>query len=142
MKSYMQKPSEVKRKWWIVDAEDKVLGRLATTIALKISGRDKVTYTPHVDGGDFVVVVNCEKFKVTGNKEDDKYYRRHSGYIGNLKEVSLSELRETHPERVIKHAVKGMLPKNKLQSRMIKRLKVYSGKEHPHSAQKPEKLEL
>lgn len=142
VKSYSQKPAEVKRNWWIVDAKDYVLGRMSTQIAKKLSGRDKVTYTPHVDGGDFVIVINAEKVRVTGNKEDKKIYRKHSGYYTHLTETPLKEMRRLHPERIIQKAVKGMLPKNKLAARMLKRLKVYVGSEHPHTAQKPQVLEI
>ena len=142
MKSYMQKKEDVKRNWWIIDAKDYVLGRMATVIANKLSGRDKVTYTPHVDGGDFVIVINAEKVQVTGNKEEQKIYRKHSGYYGHMKETPLKTMRAKHPERVIYHAVKGMLPKNKLASRMLKRLKIYKGENHPHQAQKPQILTI
>lgn len=138
VKSYNQKPADVKRNWWIVDAKDFVLGRMSTEIAKKLSGRDKITYTPHVDGGDFVIVINAEKVRVTGNKEDKKIYRKHSGYYSHLTETPLKEMRRLHPERVIFKAVKGMLPRNKIAAKMLTRLKVYVGNEHPHQAQNPQ----
>ena len=140
VKSYNQKPADVKRGWWIVDAADFVLGRMSTEIAKKLSGRGKITYTPHVDGGDFVIVINAEKVQVTGNKEHTKIYRKHSGYYSHLTETPLKEMRKLHPERVIFKAVKGMLPKNKLAPKMLKRLKVYVGSEHSQQAQNPQVL--
>lgn len=131
-KTYMQKTSDVKREWHIVDAQDKILGRLATDIAQKLIGKHKKEYTPHIDAGDYVVVINAEKIAVTGNKEEQKKYYRHSGFPGGLKVRTLGELRETFPERIIEKAVKNMLPKNKLQSPRMTRLKVYAGAEHPH----------
>ena len=128
----MQKTSDVKREWHIVDAQDKILGRLATDIAQKLIGKHKKEYTPHIDAGDYVVVINAEKIAVTGNKEEQKKYYRHSGFPGGLKVRTLGELRETFPERIIEKAVKNMLPKNKLQSPRMTRLKVYAGAEHPH----------
>jgi large subunit ribosomal protein L13 len=142
MKTFMQKPADVKRKWWVVNAEDLILGRLAVVIANKISGRDKPTFTPHVDGGDFVIVINAEKVKVTGNKMETKIYKRHTGYYGHLYEEPLKHLFARSPETVITSAVKGMLPKNKLQKRMMKRLRVFKGKEHSHTAQQPEILNI
>ena len=138
MKSYIAKPADVQRKWYIVDAEGKTLGRLATEIATVLRGKHKVTFTPHVDGGDFVVVVNAEKVAVTGKKEKQKIYKSHSGYPGGLKETTLAELRAKKPEEIIRHAVKGMMPKGKLGRQMFKKLKVYVGPEHPHAAQNPE----
>lgn len=137
MKTFSLKNTEVERSWVIFDASDKVLGRFATKIADKLRGKDKPTYTPHVDGGDFVVVINAEKLKVTGNKAEQKKYYKHSLYPGGLKEKSYKEVLENNPERIIENAVKGMLPKNKLGKSMIKKLKVYSGSEHPHESQNP-----
>ena len=137
MKTFSLKNTEVVRDWVVFDAADKVLGRFATKIADKLRGKDKPTFTPHVDGGDFVVVINADKVKVTGNKADQKKYYKHSLYPGGLKEKSFKEVLESTPERIIENAVKGMLPKNKLGKSMIKKLKVYSGSEHPHESQKP-----
>jgi len=134
-KTYSQKTSDVKRKWHIVDAEDQVLGRLATEIATKLIGKNKKEYTPHIDSGDYVVVINAEKVAVTGNKEEEKIYYRHSGYPGGFKKRSLSDLRAQFPERIIEKAVKNMLPKNKLQSPRMVRLKVYKGSDHKHESQ-------
>lgn len=142
MKSYVSKPSEVTRKWYLIDAEGKTLGRLSTEIARLLRGKHKVTFTPHVDGGDFVIVVNAEKVMVTGKKMDDKIYRRHTGYIGNMKEISFRKLQQQRPEEIIRLAVSGMLPKNKLRSPMMTRLKVYAGPEHKHAAQQAEKLDI
>lgn len=142
MKSYISKPAEVTRKWFIVDAEGKTLGRLSTEIATILRGKKKVTYTPHVDGGDFVVVVNAEKVAVTGKKLDQKIYRHHTGYIGNMKEMPLRRMLAEKPEEVIKASVNGMLPKTKLRSPMMKRLKVFAGPQHTHEAQKLETLEI
>lgn len=142
MKSYISKPADVNRKWFVVNAEGKTLGRLSTEIARILRGKHKVTYTPHVDGGDFVVVVNAEKVAVTGKKAEQKVYRHHTGYIGNLKEISYKRMLNEKPEEIITAAVRGMLPKNKLRSPMMKRLNVYAGNEHPHAAQKLEALEL
>ncbi len=134
----MMKKEEIKRKWYLIDAKGQILGRLATRIARILMGKNKVSYTPHVDNGDFVVVINADKIKVTGKKMEKKIYYRHSGYMGNLKEISLKDMMAKHPERVITLAVKRMLPKNKTLKHRIKRLKVYAGPEHPHEAQKPE----
>lgn len=142
MKTFSAKPAEVKRDWFVVDAEGKTLGRLASEIALRLRGKHKPEYTPHVDTGDYIIVVNAEKIKVTGNKEKDKIYYRHTGYIGNLKSVSLGKLRQTFPDRIISTAVKGMLPKNPLGRAMFKKLKVYAGPEHNHQAQQPKVLEI
>lgn len=136
------KKDEVKRKWYLIDAEGKILGRLASKIAEILMGKNKPTYTPNVDTGDFVIVINAEKVKVTGKKLLDKVYYKHSGYLGGLKKETLFSLLNRRPEFVIKHAVKGMLPKNKLARRMIKKLKVYRGCQHPHQAQKPEVIEI
>ena len=137
MKTYSLKKEEVDRNWFVVDATDKILGRMATKIADRIRGKDKPTFTPHVDGGDFVVVINADKVKVTGNKAEQKKYYKHSLYPGGLKEKSYKEVLESTPERIIENAVKGMLPKNKLGKSIIKKLKVYSGSEHPHESQNP-----
>ena len=142
-KTYSQKPTEVERKWHLIDAaEAPTLGRLSAKIATLLSGKNKATFTPHTDGGDFVVVINAEKVKITGNKEEDKMYYRHSGFPGGLKEASLKELREKNPAMIIEKAVYGMLPTNKLRDDRMKRLKVYAGAEHNHAAQKPEKVEV
>ena len=137
MKTFSLKNTEVVRDWVVFDASDKVLGRFATKIADKLRGKDKPTFTPHVDGGDFVVVINADKVKLTGNKADQKKYYKHSLYPGGLKEKSFKEVLESSPERIIENAVKGMLPKNKLGKSIIKKLKVYSGSEHPHESQNP-----
>ena len=137
MKTFSLKNTEVSRDWVVFDASDKILGRFATKIADKLRGKDKPTFTPHVDGGDFVVVINADKVKVTGNKAEQKKYYKHSLYPGGLKEKSYKEVLETTPERIIENAVKGMLPKNKLGKSIIKKLKVYSGSEHPHESQNP-----
>jgi large subunit ribosomal protein L13 len=142
MKTYTAKPQDIRREWHLVDATDKTLGRLATEVARRLRGKHKPTFTPHMDTGDHIVVVNAEKVKVTGNKLNDKYYHRHTGYIGNLKSINLSDLLEKHPERAIQYAVKGMMPKNPLGRAMLKKLHVYAGSEHPHAAQQPEPLEL
>ncbi len=142
MKTYMLKPTEVERKWWLVDATGQPLGRLASKIALILMGKRKRTYTPHVDGGDFVVVVNAEKVQLSGRKLNQKLYYHHSGYPGGLKVRTAKEMLEKHPERLIYLAVKRMLPKNILGRRMLRRLKVYSGPEHPHRAQGPQPLDL
>ena len=138
----MQKKEEVVRNWYEIDAEGKILGKLAAEIAVKLMGKHKVSYTPHVDGGDFVVVTNAEKIAVTGNKLLAKKYYRHSGYPGGLKVRSLEEMLAKQPTEVIRKAVERMLPKNKLGSQMIGRLKIYVGNEHTHAAQKPERIEL
>ncbi len=141
-KTYMAKPGEVTREWYVVDASGKTLGRLATEIARILRGKHKPQYTPHVDVGDFVIVINAEKIAVTGRKLDQKRYYRHSGYPGGLRSITLRRQLEKHPERVIRAAVKGMLPKNRLGRRMLKKLKVYAGPEHPHQAQQPKPLDL
>lgn len=138
----MQKKEKVVRNWYEIDAEGKILGKLAAEIAVKLMGKHKVSYTPHVDGGDFVVVTNAEKIAVTGNKLLAKKYYRHSGYPGGLKTRSLEEMLAKQPTEVIRKAVERMLPKNKLGSQMIGRLKIYVGNEHTHAAQKPERIEL
>ncbi|RUM91255.1 MAG: 50S ribosomal protein L13 [Thermovibrio sp.] len=142
MKTFMQRKEDVQRDWYVVDATGKTLGRLASEIAKILMGKHKPTYTPHVDGGDFIVVVNAEKVFVTGKKLDKKVYYWHTGYPGGLKQATLRELLQKKPEEVIRLAVRGMLPKNKLRDRRMKRLKVYAGSEHPHKAQNPKPLEL
>ena len=142
MRTFSAKPAEVKRDWYVVDADGKTLGRLATEIALRLRGKHKPEYTPHVDTGDYIVVINAEKVKVTGNKETDKMYHHHTGYIGSLKSISLDKLRQKAPERIIETAVKGMLPRNPLGRAMFKKLKVYAGAEHGHTAQQPQALEI
>lgn len=142
MKTFSAKPAEVKRDWYIIDAEGKTLGRLATEVARRLRGKHKPEYTPHVDTGDYIVVVNAEKIHVTGNKDQKKIYHRHTGYIGNLKSVPLGKLRVTYPERIIQQAVKGMLPKNPLGRDMFRKLRVYKGPNHTHQAQQPIALEL
>ena len=142
MKTYNAKPGEIERRWYVVDAEGQTLGRLATRIADTLRGKGKPQFTPHVDTGDFVVVVNAEKIAVTGKKLDEKVYYRHSGYPGGLKQRSLREQLERRPTEVIRTAVKGMLPKNKLAARQLTKLKVYAGPDHPHAAQDPKALEL
>jgi large subunit ribosomal protein L13 len=142
MKTYSAKAGEIGRAWFVVDATDQVLGRLATRIATVIRGKHKPAFTPHLDVGDFVVVVNAEKVKLTGDKVDKKVMRRHSGYPGGLSEIPYSRVLETHPERVIEQAVWGMLPKGRLGRTLRGKLKVYAGAEHPHSSQKPEQLPL
>jgi len=140
MKTYSPSSKEITRDWVIVDASDKVLGRLASMIAGRLRGKHKPEFAPHMDAGDFVVVVNCEKVQVTGRKLDQKVYYRHSGWIGGLKETVLKEMMATKPDQVLIKAVKGMLPKNRLGRAMLKKLKVYSGTEHPHAAQQPKPL--
>lgn len=137
MKSYMAKPNEIDRKWYVIDAEGKVLGRLASEIAKILSGKNKPIYTPHVDTGDYVIVINAEKIVLTGKKLEQKSYKYHTGYPGGLKEVSYGKMVKEKPEKVIELAVKGMLPKNSLGRSMGRKLKVYKGPEHNHEAQKP-----
>ena len=141
MKTYVANSTDRDRRWLVVDAEGQTLGRLATRIADALRGKRKPEYTPHVDTGDFVIVVNAEKIAVTGNKLTEKMYRRHTGYPGGLRERTLAEMLEQRPEEVIRKAVKGMLPRNRLARRQITKLKVYAGPDHPHSAQKPEPME-
>ena len=138
----MAKKGEVERKWYLVDAKDKTLGRLASKIAVILMGKHKPQYTPHVDCGDFVVVINADKVKLTGQKWEKKIYYWHSGYLGGLKSRTAKEMLERKPEYLIYHAIKGMLPKNNLARRMLKKLKVYAGENHPHQAQKPEPIEI
>lgn len=142
MKTYQQKPSEVRREWFVVDAQGKVLGRLASRIAALLRGKHKPTFTPHVDGGDFVVVVNAEKVRLTGRKREEKVYYWHSGYPGGIKSATAGQMLERKPEWVLQKAVQRMLPKNPLGRRMLKKLKVYRGPEHPHAAQQPKPLDL
>jgi large subunit ribosomal protein L13 len=142
MKTFNANPETVRRDWFVVDAAGKTLGRISTEIARRLRGKHKPEYTPHVDTGDFIVVVNAEKVRVTGNKETDKKYYRHSGYPGGLKTTTLEKLRQRHPTRIIELAVKGMLPKNPLGRAMFRKLKVYAGSDHPHRAQQPKPLEL
>ena len=141
MKTYIPKKTEIKKKWYLVDAEGKVLGRLASRIAQILSGKDKPIYTPYLDTGDFVVVINAKKVKVTGKKKEKKIYYHYSGYPGGMKEIAYEELLKKKPTMIIQEAVRGMLPKNKLGRKMLKKLKIYAGKEHPHQAQNPEKIE-
>lgn len=141
-RTYSQKPSEVTRRWILIDAADAPLGRVATQIAKHLIGKYKPTYTAHIDGGDYVVVINAANAVVTGDKETGKVYYRHSGFPGGIKEATLSEVRTKHPERIITAAVKGMLPKNKLAAERMKRLRVFPGAEHTHAAQTPEKVEV
>lgn len=142
MKTLSAKPESVKRDWFVVDATDKTLGRLSTEIARRLRGKHKPEYTPHVDTGDYIVVVNAEKVAVTGKKASDKLYHRHTGYIGGLKTISFEKLIDKAPERVIEGAVKGMLPRGPLGRAMFKKLKVYAGTEHPHTAQQPQVLDI
>lgn len=141
-KTFTPRPSDIERAWWIVDATDLPLGRLASEVAVVLRGKHKPTFAPHVNGGDYVVVVHADKVAVTGAKETDKRYFRHSGYPGGLTEKTFEELRETHPERIIESAVRGMLPKNRLGRRIVRKLKVYAGGEHPHDPQNPQPLEV
>ncbi len=142
MKSYVAKPLEIERKWYVVDAEGKTLGRLASEVARILRGKHKPIFTPHVDTGDYVIVVNAEKVRVSGKKMDQKMYRWHTGYVGNMKERTFREMNQRNPERIVELAIKGMLPHNSLGSQMYRKLKVYAGPEHKHEAQNPEVLEL
>ena len=142
MKTFSAKSETVKRDWYVIDAENKVLGRLASEVARRLRGKHKTEYTPHVDTGDYIVIVNAEKIAVTGNKEKDKTYYRHTGYPGGIKSISLGKQRELAPIRIIETAVKGMLPKNPLGRAMFRKLKVYAGSEHQHTAQQPTVLEI
>ena len=137
MKTYMAKPGEVEAKWWLVDAKDKVVGRLASDIAMILMGKHEPTYTPHIDTGDFVVVINADKVVLTGSKETRKTFMSYSGWKGGERYRTVSEVRASHPERLITHAVKGMLPKNRLGAQLLRKLKVYVGDQHPHAAQQP-----
>lgn len=142
MKTYSIKAGEIKRRWYVVDAQGKTLGRLATQVARILRGKHKPVFSPHLDVGDHVIIINADKIEVTGKKLDTKRYYRYSGYLGGLKSVVLREQLETHPDRVLIHAIRGMLPKNRLGRAMLKKLKVYRGSQHPHAAQQPEPLEL
>ena len=142
MKTYMATPSTIERKWYVVDAQDQTLGRLASEVAIVLRGKHKPQYTPHLDTGDNVIVINADKVKLTGNKASQKMYYRHTGYTGNLKSFTYKEMMEKFPERVIKYAVKGMVPHNKLGRQILTKLHVYAGSEHPHQAQQPEALEI
>ena len=142
MKTYVAKPQTVERDWCLVDATDKTLGRLASELASRLRGKHKPVFTPHVDTGDHIIVVNAEKIRVTGKKLEGKTYYRHTGYIGNLKSINLGKQLELHPERVIQSAVKGMLPRNPLGRAMFRKLHVYAGPEHPHTAQQPKELDI
>lgn len=142
MKTFTLTPRDIDRKWYVVNAQNQILGRFASQIANRLRGKYKPEFSPHMDNGDFIVVINCEKIRVTGHKMQEKMYYRHSGWVGGLKETNLATLLAKHPTRVITHAVRGMLPKNKLGRAMLKKLKVYVGPNHPHEAQKPEPLKL
>ena len=141
-KTFSPTPADITREWFVVDATDQTLGRLASDIAQILRGKHKPTYAPHFDGGDFVVVVNAAKVAVTGKKELQKVYYRHSGYPGGLSELSFEQMRERYPERIVQNAVRGMLPKNRLGRKMLGKLKVYAGPDHPHAGQKPQPLEI
>lgn len=142
IKTYTPKPEDIQREWFVIDAKDQTLGRLATQIAQILRGKHKPIFSPHMDVGDFVIVINCEKIRVTGNKLDDKRYYRHSGYPGGIRSVTLRQQLDKFPDRVIRTAVRGMLPKNSLGRAMIKKLKIYAGDKHPHQAQQPKAYEL
>ncbi len=142
MRTYVTKPAEVQREWYVVDAQGKTLGRLATEIARVLRGKHKPIFQPNIDTGDFVIVVNCDKIHVTGNRLTEKFYYRHSGYPGGLKAVSLRDMLKTHPDRVIREAVWGMLPHNSLGRQQLRKLKIYRRADHPHAAQKPKPLEI
>ncbi|PZN35156.1 MAG: 50S ribosomal protein L13 [Proteobacteria bacterium] len=142
MRTVFANAATVRRDWYVIDATGKTLGRLASEVAFRLRGKHKASYTPHVDTGDHIIVLNASKVRVTGRKLTDKIYHRHTGYIGNLKSTSLEKLLEKHPERAIEYAVKGMLPKNPLGRKMFKKLHVFGGSEHPHAAQQPKALEI
>jgi len=142
MNTFMANPETIERKWYLVDANGKTLGRLAAEVASVLRGKNKPQFTPHVDTGDYVIVINAEKIAVTGHKLQDKLYRHHTGYVGGLKSLTLKEMLEKKPTEVIEHAVRGMLPKGTLGNQMYKQLHVYAGPEHPHTAQQPEVLEI
>ncbi len=142
MKSYLAKPGEIERTWYVVDATDKVLGKLAVTVSNILRGRNKPTYTPHVDTGDFVIIINADKVALTGKKEEQKTYMFYSGWMGNEKYITVEDMRIKKPAFIIEHAVKGMLPKNRLARQMLKKLKIFSGPEHTHEAQQPVSLSL
>jgi large subunit ribosomal protein L13 len=141
-KTFLPQKNAIEKKWWLVDADGVVLGRLASHVANILRGKNRPHYIPFFDSGDFVIIVNADKVKLTGKKENQKVYYRHSGYMGGLKEISYKRMMATHPERIITHAVKGMLPKNKLNRKILKKLKVYAGSQHKHQAQKPEILKI
>lgn len=141
-KTYSAKKEDIEKKWYLIDASGKNLGRLSTRIAKILRGKDKVLFTPHVDCGDFVIVINAKHIKVSGNKIDDKLYYRHSGYVGNLKSTNLRDMLAKHPEFVLRHSIKGMIPHNILGRQILKKLKIYAGDSHPHESQKPEVLEV
>lgn len=142
MKTYLAPVNEIEKKWYVVDAEEKILGRLATEIASRLRGKHKPTFSPFIDNGDFIIVTNADKIQLTGNKWDGKKYYRHTGYMGGIKETTARELLEKHPTDLVMNAVKGMLPKNKIGRAQLKKLKVYAGADHPHEAQQPEELEI
>ncbi len=142
MKTFSLKKGNIKQDWWVLDAEDEILGRLASQAAILLRGKHKPNFTPHLDNGDYVIIINADKVKLTGKKEEQKLYRKHSGYLGGLKEIPFKEKKEKDPEGIVINTVHGMLPKNKLGRQMIKKLKVYCGDKHPHEAQKPKKLEI
>ncbi len=142
MKTFSAKPADIRRDWYVVDATGKTLGRLSTEIARRLRGKHKPAFTPHLDTGDYIVVVNAEKIRVTGNKRQDKMYHHHTGYIGNLKSISLEKLLDSHPERVLEQAVKGMLPRGPLGRQMLSKLRVFAGPEHKHAAQQPIPLDV
>lgn len=141
-KTFVPQKNALEKKWWLINAEGIVLGRLASRVANILRGKNKANYTPFFDTGDFVIVINADKVKLTGNKEEQKMYYRYSGYIGGIKEISYKHMLAKHPERILTHAVKGMLPKNRLNRKILKKLKVYAGAEHKHKAQKPETLKV
>jgi len=142
MKTFVAKPQEVRREWFVIDAKDKVLGRVASEVARRLRGKHKPEYTPHVDTGDYIIIINAADIRVTGNKAQDKIYYRHTGYVGGIRETSFERMQERFPGRAIEKAVKGMLPKGPLGYTMAKKLKVYAGAEHPHTAQQPKPLEI
>lgn len=142
MKTFSLKKENIKQDWWILDAKDEILGRLASKAAIILRGKHKPDFTPHLDNGDFVIIINADKIRLTGKKEEQKLYRRHSGYIGGLKEIPFKKRKEKDPEGIVIDAVSGMLPKNRLGRQMIKKLKVYCDENHPHQAQRPKKLEV
>ncbi len=142
MKTYLAPVNEIEKKWYVVDAKDKVLGRLATEIASRLRGKHKPTFSPFIDNGDFIIVTNADKVQLTGKKWDDKKYYRHTGYMGGIKETTAKDLLVKHPTDLVTNAVKGMLPKNKIGRAQLKKLKVYAGADHPHKAQQPEALEI
>jgi len=142
VKTYSAKAGEIKRDWWLVDATDQTLGRLSAKLAMILQGKNKPVYTPHIDTGDFVVVVNVDKMRITGRKLDQKIYYRHTGYAGGQRATLMRDMMNDHPDRVLTHAVKGMLPKNRLSSAQLKKLKIFSGPEHTHAAQQPRVLEI